>query len=133
MRFDVLAGRGRCLVVTWRYSASFMLSTFYFQSLLIPVKVGESFESCAIRELAEETGITSVVEVKVLPFVSNDILPFDGKHYVTVFVSLDVSADSSASLMETSHREWRWVSLDQLPSPVFSSFQSLLDSGSLGV
>jgi hypothetical protein len=50
-----------------------------------------------------------------------------------VFVSLDVSADSSASLMETSHREWRWVSLDQLPSPVFSSFQSLLDSGSLGV
>jgi 8-oxo-dGTP diphosphatase len=99
---------------------------------MILVQVGESFESCAKRELAEETGISSVTEAKVIPFTSNDIMPADGLHYVTVFVSLTVAADSSAALLENSHRDWRWIAIDQIPGPRFSPFQALLDSGVLG-
>ena len=98
---------------------------------MILVQVGESFESCAKRELAEETCISSVTEAKVIPFTSNDIMPADGLHYVTVFVSLTVAADSPAALLENSHREWRWIAIDQIPGPRFSPFQALLDSGVL--
>jgi 8-oxo-dGTP diphosphatase len=94
--------------------------------------VGESFESCAKRELAEETGISSVTEAKVLPFTSNDIMPSDGRHYVTVFVALTVAADASAALLETSHQDWRWIAMEQIPGPRFAPFQALLDSGVLG-
>jgi 8-oxo-dGTP diphosphatase len=99
---------------------------------IISDQVGESFECCAVRELAEETGISSVRDVKVLPFTSNDIMPLDGKHYVTVFVGLTVSADATASLTETSHREWRWIAVDQIPEPIFPSLHSLINSGVLG-
>ena len=97
-----------------------------------PVQVGESFESCAKRELAEETGISSVSEAMVLPFTSNDIMQSDGLHYVTVFVALTVAADATAAMMETSHHEWRWSPLDQIPEPTFASLRALLDSGVLG-
>jgi 8-oxo-dGTP diphosphatase len=99
---------------------------------MILVQVGESFESCAKRELAEETGISSVTESQVLPFTSNDIMPADGLHFVTVFVSLTVAADSSAAFIENSHRDWRWIAIDQIPGPSFAPFQALLDSGVLG-
>ena len=99
---------------------------------MIPAQVGESFESCAVRELAEETGISSVTEMRVLPFTSNDIMPMDGKHYVTVFVELTVAADATAALTEASHREWRWISVDQIPEPRFVPLHSLINSGVLG-
>jgi len=95
------------------------------------LEVGESFEGCAMRELAEETGISTVTKVRVLPFTSNDIMPLDGKHYVTVFVALTVAADATVSLMETSHTEWRWIAMDQMPGPIFAPFQALLNSGVL--
>lgn len=93
--------------------------------------MGESFEGCAIRELAEETGISSVIKAHVLPFTSNDIMPSDGKHYVTVFVALTVTADATASLTETSHSEWHWNTIDQMPAPLFAPLQALLKSGVL--
>ena len=98
---------------------------------IILIQVGESFEDCAIRELAEETGISSVTKVHVLPFTSNDIMPSDGKHYVTVFVAITVAADATASLTETTHSEWRWIATDQFPAPLFAPFQALLKSGVL--
>ena len=98
---------------------------------IILIQVGESFEDCAIRELAEETGISSVTKVHVLPFTSNDIMPSDGKHYVTAFVAITVAADATASLTETAHSEWRWIAMDQFPAPLFAPFQALLKSGVL--
>lgn len=45
---------------------------------------GESFESCAIREVMEETGL----EIENIHFLTatNDVMLAEGKHYVTVFV-----------------------------------------------
>jgi ADP-ribose pyrophosphatase YjhB (NUDIX family) len=82
--------------------------------------------------LAEETGISSATVVRVLPFTSNDIMPLDGKHYVTVFVELTVAADTVATLADASHREWRWISVDQIPEPRFPGLEALINSGVLG-
>ena len=108
----------------------FSLCFLFFMRTMF-IQVGESFEGCAMRELAEETGISTVTKVHVLPFTSNDIMPLEGKHYVTVFVALTVAADATASLMETSHTEWRWIAMDQIPGPIFAPFQALLNSGVL--
>jgi hypothetical protein len=51
---------------------------------------------------------------------------------VTVFVALTVAADASAALLETSHQDWRWIAMEQIPGPRFAPLQALLDSGVLG-
>src|SRR5262245_18223392 len=48
------------------------------------VEFGESLEACAAREALEETGLI-VGEVEFLA-VTNDHMPADDKHYVTVWM-----------------------------------------------
>jgi 8-oxo-dGTP diphosphatase len=49
------------------------------------VEFGESLEACAVRETAEETGLT-INNPRVLTAVSDMI---DGKHYITIFLVAD--------------------------------------------
>lgn len=58
------------------------------------LEVGESPEACAVREVAEETGL--VVREEDVRFVTatNDIFAREGKHYVTLFVACRVEDDA---------------------------------------
>jgi 8-oxo-dGTP diphosphatase len=49
---------------------------------------GESFENCAEREVLEETGLV-ITEPRWLA-MTNDFMPDEGKHYVTVFMGADL-------------------------------------------
>lgn len=55
--------------------------------------MGESPEACAVREVAEETGL--VVRERDVRFLTatNDIFAADNKHYVTLFVACQVLDD----------------------------------------
>jgi 8-oxo-dGTP diphosphatase len=84
---------------------------------------GEGVETCARRELLEETGLVAMT-IRQAPFTV-DSFPPEGKHYVTLFVeALDVTG-------EPENREpekcvgWDWFRWDELPEPVFAPLQSL--------
>ena len=50
------------------------------------LEFGESFEACAAREVAEETGLQlNDGSIRFLT-VTNDVMASDHKHYVTVFM-----------------------------------------------
>ncbi len=89
------------------------------------VEFGESLEDCAVRETAEEAGLT-VRNPRVLTAVSDMI---GGKHYITVFLQAEYT-DGEARICEPEKcAEWAWFAWDELPQPLFPSIISLLKQG----
>ncbi len=90
------------------------------------LEFGESFEEGAVRELFEETGITANVrDIKVIS-LSNHRVP--DAHFVTVGL-LCTSFMGEAKVMEPDEiTEWRWFSVDNLPSPMFFPSKVILDN-----
>ncbi|MFA5766556.1 MAG: NUDIX domain-containing protein [Candidatus Paceibacterota bacterium] len=89
---------------------------------------GESFEQCAIREVAEETGI----KLKHVTYftIENVIFEAEQKHYVTIFMVGDVSSDQEATNMEpTKCINWEWFSWDELPSPLVPGIAQFIKRG----
>ena len=59
----------------------------------------ESWEECAIREVKEETDLD--IHTPVFGHVTNDRMPTEGKHYVTIFMMAEcVSQDATPTNME---------------------------------
>lgn len=76
---------------------------------------GESFEECAAREVMEETGL-KVQNVYFLTAV-NSVLEKERKHYITIFMVAEASADQEPQLMEPNKCEgWFWVTWEQMKS-----------------
>lgn len=77
---------------------------------------GETFAMCALRELYEETGIVPTAPFQ-LSYVSNDVMPSDEKHYVTIFMRVEVT-DKEAEALKVKEPEkcemWQWISFDAL-------------------
>jgi 8-oxo-dGTP diphosphatase len=92
------------------------------------LEMGESWEQCAARELAEETGISA----SAFRFfgVTNDIFGPD-KHYITIFM-LALDADGEPQLLEPNKCEgweWRsWEDMGSLPMSVFLPIENLRKS-----
>lgn len=87
----------------------------------------ESFEDCATREVAEETGLT-IARIRHLAF-TNDRFEKEQKHYVTLFVTADWSSGEPAIVEPDKCKEWRWVDAQTLPQPLFLPMQNLVDQG----
>lgn len=85
---------------------------------------GESFEGGAVREVAEETGLKITEESLELVSLENSRIP--EAHFVTLgFVCRD--ATGNPLVMEPDEiTEWRWFSLDDLPSPMFAPSAAIL-------
>ena len=72
------------------------------------LEYGEEVEACALREVAEETGI-KVKNVRRANSITNDIYP-EGKHYITLYVLCDYE-DGEPELLEPHKCErWEWFS-----------------------
>jgi 8-oxo-dGTP diphosphatase len=85
---------------------------------------GESFESCAIRKVEEETGII-LQTAKVLTVV-NQVYHNEHKHYVVVLMMADLPPGQEARLMEPNKCEgWQWFLRDQLPWPLMPHIQQI--------
>ncbi|MGI8644617.1 MAG: nucleotide triphosphate diphosphatase NUDT15 [Thermomicrobiales bacterium] len=85
---------------------------------------GESPERAALRELKEETGITSTDPVVV--GVSNDVHN-DGKHNVTFWVKVRHVGGDGVLAAPDELLAVRWFAWDALPSPIYRSFQNYLN------
>jgi 8-oxo-dGTP diphosphatase len=88
---------------------------------------GEGVESCARRELLEETGLVAAT-IRQAPFTV-DGFPSEGRHYVTLFVqAFDVTGEPENREPEKC-AGWDWFRWDELPEPLFAPLQSLRSLG----
>ena len=86
---------------------------------------GESFETCALRETEEETGIM-LAGARYWTTV-NTIFHREGKHYVCVFVIADMPKGQEARIVELDKCEcWRWHKWDDLPAPLMPGIEMLV-------
>jgi 8-oxo-dGTP diphosphatase len=88
---------------------------------------GESPEACAVREAREETGVE--VANPRLVATTNDVMPEDGRHYVTLWVLLDHVAGDGSALATHELDEVRWFARDALPEPLFASTANAIAAG----
>lgn len=88
----------------------------------------ESFEQCAIREVAEETGIL-LPAVELWTF-ENVVYHLDDRHYVTFFMRADLPPGQEVRLMEPDKVEhWGWFPWRTLPEPLMLGTQQLIAKG----
>lgn len=92
----------------------------------------ETWEDCATREVLEECNLQ--LATPVLGHITNDPMPKEGKHYVTIFMMAACSSDSvqEAQNMEPHKCEgWKsysWKELEELQgqSKLFGPLNQLI-------
>jgi len=87
------------------------------------LEFGETIEACAIRELAEETGLKAL-SVQVGPW-TEDIFD-DQKHYISFFCITTEFEGIPEVLEPAKCHDWGWYDWDELPSPLFLPMESFL-------
>jgi 8-oxo-dGTP diphosphatase len=86
------------------------------------LEFGETIETCARRELAEETGVVPLSQKKG-PW-TNDLM--EERHYVTLFVFVH-QFEGTPELLEPHKCEgWEWFDWKDLPTPLFLSMENLI-------
>ncbi|KAL8998768.1 MAG: hypothetical protein Q9169_002218 [Polycauliona sp. 2 TL-2023] len=78
------------------------------------LEFGETPEACAAREVLEETGLI-VTNIRFLT-ATNDFMPADGKHYITLFmVCVRENERGEPQIRERNKCEaWEWASWTDL-------------------
>ncbi len=84
---------------------------------------GESFEDCARREVAEETGLV-LGALQVGP-VTNDVFSAEGRHYATVVMLARHPGGTPQRLEPDKCEVWSWFDWQALPQPLFAPLASL--------
>lgn len=90
------------------------------------LEFGETPESCAARETLEELNCS--IRNSVRGPYTNDIFP-EGRHYVTIFVVAEYESGDVRIMEPDRCEEWRWVSWDDMPRPLFLPVEHLLEQG----
>ncbi|KAF1361115.1 hypothetical protein EJ07DRAFT_113370 [Lizonia empirigonia] len=77
------------------------------------LEYGESFAETAARESLEETGL-EIGNVKFL-VATNDVFG-EGKHYVTIFVTAEITGENKVARAMEPHKcaKWEWVPWSQM-------------------
>ena len=88
------------------------------------LEFGESLESCAQREVMEETSI-NIKNVKKVTY-TNDIFPDEGKHYITCHVKADYDSGDVKIMEPNKCEKWEWFEWNKFPGNIFVSIQNLL-------
>ena len=91
------------------------------------LEYGESLESCAEREVMEETGMV-IGGIRPVTF-TNDIFIEQEKHYVTLYMVADYLEGTPQVLEPEKCASWAWFTWDALPEPLFLPIQNLLLAG----
>lgn len=87
----------------------------------------EAVEDCARRETLEETGLL-LQTVTPAPY-TNDIMPAEGKHYVTVFVQATANRAEPQTLEPGKCRSWHWFRWSAMSEKLFQPLKTLYRQG----
>ncbi len=85
----------------------------------------ESFEECARREVREETGmeIDNIRFIRLLNFKT-----YAPKHYVDIGLLADWKSGEPQVLEPHKCEEWKWFSLNNIPSPHFAACDTEIEA-----
>lgn len=81
------------------------------------LEFGESWETCAKREVKEETGM-DIVNVRFFA-ATNDYFEDESKHYITIWVESDWQKNEPTITEPDKWIDHEWRTFDTLPSPLF--------------
>ena len=84
---------------------------------------GETPEACAAREVFEETGL-QVGNIRFI-CITNDVFD-ESRHYITIWMRGEYQGGEARVAAEYESSEVAWFPREALPSPLFKSFQHLL-------
>lgn len=94
------------------------------------LEFGETPEACAVREVAEETGLVITPEMLTPLCVSNTMAY--GSHYIDIEFRCEI-AEGMPRVMEPEKLEsWAWYPLDALPDPMFEAAALALEAMNRG-
>jgi 8-oxo-dGTP diphosphatase len=84
------------------------------------LELGESFEACALRELAEEAG--PHIKVKNVQFLClTNITRYAPKHYVDIGMVAEWVSGEPKTMEPDKLVGWDWYDMDNLPQPLFAT------------
>jgi 8-oxo-dGTP diphosphatase len=95
------------------------------------LEFGESFETCAKREVLEETGI-EVLNMKKCGF-TNDVFINENKHYVSIFMLVDKFCGEPKILEPEKCECWSWFDFDKLPENLFLPLKNFIEQEDLSM
>ena len=95
------------------------------------LEMNESWEECARREVYEETGLQLGPITHAA--TTNDPMPAEGKHYITIFMQADARAGQTPVNLEPHKcKGWKWMSWEEivaLPADrMFIPFQRFVET-----
>lgn len=90
------------------------------------LEFGESWEECAKRETTEETGL-EIENVRFLG-VTNDVMPKDKKHYITIAMVADWKNGEPENLEKNKCLGWKWYALENIPENKSAFLENFLKS-----
>lgn len=81
------------------------------------IEFGESWADTAAREAEEEVG----VKITNIRFVAatNDIMPDDNKHYISIWVEADWQSGEPQLMEPDKAEQLEWHTFRDLPTPLF--------------
>ncbi len=89
----------------------------------------ESFEDCVRREVREECGL----EIQNIQFVCvSNIVDYKPKHFITLSFSAEWESGEPHVLEPEKCENWDWYSLTDLPDPIFSFSQKVIEAYQTG-
>lgn len=95
----------------------------------------ESWSDCAQKETQEECGISIEANRWQMLHVTNDPMPTEDRHYVTIFMMAQISDAEAAEIVNAEPDKcagWSFRDLAELPrSQIFVPLQHFLEQGGL--
>ncbi|HYV96611.1 MAG TPA: NUDIX hydrolase [Gemmatimonadaceae bacterium] len=91
------------------------------------LEYGETVETCAAREVLEETGL-AVSDLVRGPW-TNDVFDADRRHYLTVFLIARNASGEPRVCEPAKCARWDWFEWSALPAPLFAPMASLVAQG----
>lgn len=94
------------------------------------LEFGETPQTCACREVLEETGLRLSL-LHEGPWV-NSVFDDEQKHYITIFMLAEASHGEPQRLEPEKCEGWQWFEPHALPAPLFLPLAQLLEQHGAG-
>ena len=88
------------------------------------LEFNEEIEACAVREVAEETGL-KIKNLKRIEY-TNDIFNPEGKHYITLFVIAEIESGEPKIMEPDKCAEIKWFDINNLPKKIFDASERMI-------